>query len=81
MNPLKHLDVKTNRTLFLCRHCNGHHNTEPQNVKTHNSPTQKPKTNKQYGPYPCTDSKSPDCSHISSDLYTLHSSFVLSLFL
>ena len=24
----KQLEVKTNRTLFLCGNCNGHHNTE-----------------------------------------------------
>ena len=28
--PYKHLEVKTNRTLFLCGDRNGHHNTEPR---------------------------------------------------
>ena len=38
----KQLEVKTNRTSFLCRHRNEYHNME-LNVKTHNRTTQKAK--------------------------------------
>ena len=43
MSPPTTTGGKDELNIFLCGNRNGHHNTEPQNVKTHNRTTQKAK--------------------------------------